>query len=80
MNQFAFTNDAGLPRLIRYVEHGTLPNVNLISLYSEASNLLVIDRDHYERIDDTSRHILLRTQKKSVEIYYYANKNPTITV
>lgn len=80
MSDFAFTNDAGLPRIIRYVEHGTLPNPKLISLFSEASNLLVIDRDHYERIDSTLQHKLLRTQEKAVEIHYYANRNPTITV
>jgi len=80
VSDFAFTNDAGLPRIIRYVEHGTLPHPKLISLFSEQSNLLVIDRDHYERITPDQRHSLLRTQKKVVEIQYYETRNPTITV
>jgi hypothetical protein len=77
---FAFTNDAGVPRIIRYVDHGTLPSLHMLALYDEPSNLLIIDRAHYERITETERHMLLRTQKEKVEIFYSSNKLPSTTM
>jgi hypothetical protein len=49
-------------RIIRYVEPGTLPARDLLSLYDKSANLLIVDRDHFERLSDENREIVLRTK------------------
>jgi hypothetical protein len=65
-------------RIIRYVLPGTLPARDLLSLYVESSNLLIVDRDHFERLSDENREIVLRTQEPALLIEYPANKPPRI--
>lgn len=65
---FAFTPANGPPRLIRYVERGTLPGANLLSIFNEKENLLIIDKDHYESLGATERHMALRTRQSFTEM------------
>jgi hypothetical protein len=67
---FAFNPDDGPARLIRYVEPGTLPAANLLAIYDKTQNLLIIDRDHFERLDWIDRHLTLRTHRPYLEIEY----------
>ena len=65
---FAFNPDNGLPRLIRYVEPGTLPARDLVSILDASQNLLIIDRVNFEKLNDNQQHQVLRTQKAFIEI------------
>lgn len=67
---FAFNPDDGPARIIRYVEPGTLPSANLLAIYDKSQNLLIIDREHFERLDWIDRHQLLRTHSPYHEIAY----------
>lgn len=67
---FAFNPDDGPARLIRYVEPGTLPSANLLAIYIKSQNLLIIDREHFERLDWLDKHRLLRTQQPYTEVSY----------
>ena len=69
---FAFTPDDGPPRLIRYVDRGTLPAANLLAVYDKSQNLLIIDREHFERLDWAQKHITLRTHRPFLEVTYDA--------
>lgn len=71
---FAFNPDDGPARIIRYVEPGTLPAANLLAIYDKSQNLLIIDRDHFERLDWIDKHLTLRTHKPFLEIEYEANR------
>jgi hypothetical protein len=68
------------PRVIRYVEPGTLPGRDLLSLYDKSANLLIIDRVHFERLSDENREIVLRTMHFALLIEYGENKPPRIKV
>lgn len=67
---FAFNPDDGPARIIRYVEPGTLPAAKLLAIYDHTQNLLIIDREHFQRLDWLDRHKLLRTHKPFTEITY----------
>jgi hypothetical protein len=67
-------------RIIRYVKPGTLPGRDLLSLYDESANLLIIDRDHFERLSDENREIVLGTQHSALLIEYGGNKPPRVIV
>jgi hypothetical protein len=43
------TNPVGI---IRYVLPGTLPGRDWLSLFDKGANLLIVDRDHFERLSD----------------------------
>lgn len=60
---FAFNPDDGPARLIRYVERGTLPGVGLRALYDKDTNLLIVDREWFDGLTATERHLVLRTQR-----------------
>lgn len=75
---FAFNPDGGPARIIRYVEAGTLPATNLLALYDKSQNLLIIDREYFEKLSDTEQHIVLRTQKSFLEIERRPNKAPRL--
>jgi hypothetical protein len=59
------------------LRHMPLPNI--ISLYFPRENLLIIDRELYDRLSDDQRQQVLRTEKKTLKIYYPPNKPPVIT-
>lgn len=65
-------------RIIRYVLPGTLPGRDLLSLYDKGANLLIVDRDHFERLSDEDREVVLRTQEPALSIEYPTNKPPRI--
>lgn len=67
---FAFNPDDRPPRLIRYVERGTLPNTNLLAIYDKSQNLLIIDREHFARLDWAQKHLTLRTHRPFLEVSY----------
>jgi hypothetical protein len=69
------TNSA---RIIRYVLPGTLPGRDWLSLYDKGANLLIVDRDHFERLSDEDREIVLRTQEPALSIEYPKDKPPRI--
>ena len=65
---FAFTPDDRPPRLMRYVKHGTLPTAELVSIYIEESNLLIIDKQHFDSLSEIDKRKLLRTHEPYHEI------------
>jgi hypothetical protein len=67
-------------RIVRYVKRGTLPARDLLSLYDKSANLIIIDRDHFERLSDENREIVLRTQHSALLIEYGENKPPRVKV
>jgi hypothetical protein len=75
---FAFNPDDRPPRLIRYVEAGTLPAANLLSLYDKKANLLIIDREYFDRLNEYEQRTVLRTQRSYLEIEHLPNKAPRI--
>jgi hypothetical protein len=60
---FAFVPDEGPPRLIRYVEHGSLPDGDLVSIFDATNNLLIVDREHFDRLDKPEQEQVLRTRE-----------------
>jgi hypothetical protein len=75
---FAFNPDGGPARIFRYVEPGTLPSSDLLAIYDKTQNLLLIDREHFERLSDIERHLVLRTHRPFLEIRYEKNRPPAI--
>jgi hypothetical protein len=65
-------------RVIRYVKRGTLPGCDLLSLYDRSENLLIVDEDHFERLSDVDREIVLKTEHSALLIEYPVNKPPRI--
>lgn len=76
--KFAFTPDEGPPRLERYVEAGTLPGENLVALFDPANNLLVINRDLFEKLQPTDKHRVLRTRKTSLSVNCCTDPEPYV--
>jgi hypothetical protein len=74
---FAFNPDAGPARLIRYVEPGTLPGINLLAVLDKKANLLIIDKVLFERLTDTERQLVLKTQQPFLEVDF-ANQRPSL--
>lgn len=68
--KFAFTPDDGPPRLERYVEAGTMPGKDLVALFDPKTNLLVINRELFDRLQKTDQHRVLRTQKTSLSVSF----------
>jgi hypothetical protein len=48
-------------------------------MFFKRSNLLIIDREHWERLSDEQRHLVLRTEEKTLEISFPPNKPPVVT-
>ena len=44
-------------RVIRYVLPGTLPARDLLALYDKSANLLIVDKDHFERLSQPAPEI-----------------------
>lgn len=72
-----FCPDDAPPRLIRYADSMPLPNI--LSLFFKSTNLLIIDKVHYARLDWIAQHELLRTEQPCMEIYYPPNRPPLVT-
>jgi hypothetical protein len=67
---FAFNPDDGPARIFRYVEPGTLPSSDLLSIYDKSQSLLIIDREHFARLTDIEKRFVLRTHRPFIEIHY----------
>lgn len=52
-----------LPRLFRYVPAGALPGDDLVVVYDPTQNLLVINKDAYERLCESDRKVVQRTHR-----------------
>ena len=65
---FAFCPDDGLPRLMRYVEPGSLPGTDLLAVLDPKLNLLIINRALFELLSKEDQHRVLRTQKTSISV------------
>ena len=68
---FAFNPDDRPARIFRYVEPGTLPSREIISLYDETSNLLIIDKANFEKLTQVQKHLVLRTHEPCIEVDYF---------
>jgi hypothetical protein len=68
---FAFNPDGGPARIFRYVEPGTLPSRDLVSIYDKSQNLLIIDRANFAKLTDTDRHRVLRTHQPALELSHF---------
>jgi hypothetical protein len=61
-------NEKGLPRLIRYVEEGTIPIRDCVSIFDESRNLVIINKDVFELLDDEQKETIIRTEAKTTVI------------
>jgi hypothetical protein len=52
-----------LPRLMRYVPAGALPHPEILVVYDPTHNLLVINRELFDRLDNMQQRETLRTHK-----------------
>ena len=68
---WAFNPDDRPARLFRYVEPGTLPSRDIISLYDKSSNLLIIDRVNFAKLTPMQKHLVLRTHEPCIEVDYF---------
>lgn len=59
---FALVPDEGPPRLIRFT---TLSN-DMLSILDTEKNLLMIDRERFQKLAADDQHMLLRTQQKVI--------------
>ena len=66
---FGYTPDDGPPRLIRYVEPGSLPP-NVLCTLDAANNLLRVDRSLLMRMPELERAIVLKTTRASIEVSF----------
>jgi hypothetical protein len=57
---FALCPDDGYPRLWRFVAPGVLPE-NMLCELNKAQNLLVIDKEQFDRLIEMDQHRVLRT-------------------
>ncbi len=73
---FAFCPDDGPPRVMRYVLPGTLPGRDLLALYDKSKNLLIIDRDHFDRLPPYEQRAVLRTHHSALRIVFRKNATP----
>ncbi len=73
---FSFNPDDGPARIMRYVEPGTLPGKNLLCIWDQANNLLVINRELFEQLTPVQKSQTLRTQRTSItmEEFGYPSK------
>jgi len=65
---FAFNPDDRPARLFRYMEPGAMPGDNLLTLYYEEQNLLIINREEFEKLTDFEQKQVLRTQQPCLTI------------
>jgi hypothetical protein len=73
----AFCPDDGRPpRLIRYAPRMPLPD--MLTLFFKQQNLLIIDKEHWQQLDDDTRERVLRSEDKCLEVYYPPNKGPVV--
>jgi hypothetical protein len=63
---FAFNPDGRPPRLMRYVEPGTLPGRDLLCVYDYANNLLIINQELFAQLSSVDQSQVLRTQRTSI--------------
>ncbi len=63
---FAFNPDVGPPRLIRFVDPGTLPGIDLLAVWCPKDNLLVINRELFNLLTPAQKAQTLRTQQTSL--------------
>ena len=68
---FAFNPDDRPARIFRYVEPGTLPSRDIVSLYSKEANLLIIDKANFEKLSPMQKHLVLRTHEPCIEVDYF---------
>lgn len=76
VDKFAFNPDDGPPRIIRYVEPGTLPGKDLLSIYDPTQNLLIINKELFERLSATDKSQVLRTHRTSITVQPRDDNNP----
>jgi hypothetical protein len=61
---YALCPDDGLPRLWRFVDDDIMTAANMVSLLDKEKNLLIINRQLYERLSELNRHMVLRTHAR----------------
>lgn len=64
----AFNHDGSLPRLIRYVDPGTLPGRDILSIYDKSQNLLIIDSEHFKQLTELERRAVFRTERPVIYV------------
>lgn len=56
------------PRLYRFVQHGTMPCENILWLYDNETNLLLINQQHYDKLNPSDQRKVLNTTRGAGEI------------
>ena len=72
-----FNPEDGPARVFRWVTH--MPVANQLTMYYERENHLMIDKELFERLDDTQRHRVLRSEEQVLMVTFPPNKPPVVT-
>ena len=73
-----FCPEGGLPRLTRFVERGVLPHVDLVSIFDDTKNLLIVSRPNFELLSEGDQRDVLRTQQPNVMLRRVPNRLPQV--
>lgn len=63
---FALTPTGGPCRVVRFLEAGMLL-ASTLSVLDAEHNVLLINKEQYDRLDEVDQHMLLRTKKLIVK-------------
>jgi hypothetical protein len=63
-NTFAFNPDKGPARILRFVGPGVLPDDNWVAYLLEKENVLMINKEHYDKMHWSDQHNLQRTHRR----------------
>jgi hypothetical protein len=74
---FVFNPDDGPARIMRYVEPGSLPGSDTLAILDKSKNLLLIDRELFDRLDEIDKHQVLRSRTAVLKIIYRPRQAPT---
>lgn len=57
-----------LSRLIRYVGPGVLSGEGTLSVYDKATNLIIINRELYDRLSESEQRSTLTTERAHISV------------
>ena len=77
---FAFNPDDRPARLLRFVEPGTLPDADLVAVYDEPNNLVIIDRELFEQLKSVDQHLVksIKSPFTSAVVHRHSVGAPTL--
>lgn len=66
---FALCPDNGPPRLWRFVDNPAMTNDKVVAMLVPEKNLLIVNRELFDRLSDIDKHMTLRTHARLTYAY-----------